>query len=203
MHGKIGLANATESDNLGSNFRRGASFVQTRYKLIANNDVFLNYDFSNDLIYHMMTSIEVDSEIHEDGLTEQDIIIRWSRFSKEAFDVENPESNTPVDDSHNLHFGIIMLSLAKLSRHQSDYAEEWDRFYENLIDKEAWKAIYNGPSDSFDRQFYRCWFSVLGHRDFCQPKLGSIFVTASAFYEIALILAYEDVVKKIKAGKRV
>jgi hypothetical protein len=176
--------------------------VPTTYKLDWD-DVFLDYDLSDDLIYHMMTKVEQDQAIVIENLTEQDVIVQWSEFAKDAFDPANPESSTPVDESHFLQFGIIMLSLAKLSRYRSQYAEKWTNVHDTMITDDVWEIIYNGPNSSEERQYYRSWFSILGHTDFCKPKIGSIVHTILAFHEVALILAYEEAVAKIKAGKRV
>ena len=173
--------------------------MENEYQLKDPDDLGINYRYSNDKLVNFLTLVE-QREGHDGYLTTtHEVITAWAYFAKQALEGEYAESNLKCWEGHYEQFGIVMLHHANMSRYRKDHKENWNEFFESAIPIDCYDHLYQGPSGTEDRRYYRVWFSLIGHPDFLSQSIIGPENLAYKCTELELCIAFDDFNRSLRA----
>lgn len=126
--------------------------------------------------------------------TEHDVIMAWADFARDALEGVSPDADSSglrCWNGHYEQFGMVMLTLANMTRYRKNGRGEWNPLYESTLWPGLYDNVYEGPNGTECRNYYRCWFSIMGHPDYQRPSFGPEFVN-NKDKELALCIALES-----------
>ena len=159
------------------------------YKVEQPFNDFLSYEYndSKEMSYMFMKST---SAISEHALpSANDIILDWTKFAKEALEGEYAEAKEACWSGHYEQFGRLMYHLIDVIVRKEDYITS-KRF--NKAQLEFFPSIatanflVEGATSSEDRTFYRCWFDIIGHKEFNFIEVNAIEAQSYIYWKYVL-----------------
>lgn len=166
--------------------------MSEEYQLTDSHNLAINYRYVDDKIIHFSKLVEQPSNGSTYLKTEHNVITAWADFAKQALEGEYAESQQKCWEGHYEQFGMVMLNYANMCRYRKDYSGKWNEFFDSAMPNDCYEYIYQGPSGTEDRTYYRVWFSLLGHPDFLTQSLIGMEVMTYKCHELSLTIAFED-----------
>jgi hypothetical protein len=130
------------------------------------NKPALRYRYGDDGIDYSKRLVEPSDDGCHFLRTEQDVIHAWADYAKQSLVGEYRESDQRCWVGHYEQFGMVMLTLGRISRYRKDYRGLVNPYLEAKIPRHTYPDIFIGPWSSECRIYYRSWFSLVGHPDF-------------------------------------
>ena len=147
------------------------------YKVESPFNPFLEYEYndSQEVSYMFMKSTPA---ISEHALpSANDIIIDWTKFAKETLEGEYAEAKEAFWSGHYEQFGRLMYHLIDVIVRKDEYIKS-KRFNKTQLDFlpqiSTSQFLVEGATSSEDRTFYRCWFDIIGHKEFNFIEVNAI-----------------------------
>jgi hypothetical protein len=166
--------------------------MSEEYQLNDSFNLAINYRYVDDKIIHFTKLIEQPSEGRGYLKTEHDVITAWADFAKHALEGEDAESEIKCWKGHYDQFGMVMLNYANMCRYRKDYAGNWNSFFESALPTDCYDHLFEGPSGTEDRIYYRVWFALLGHPNFLTQTLLGMEALTYKSNELSLCIAFEN-----------
>ncbi len=166
--------------------------MSEEYQLTDSYNLAINYRYVDDKIIHFSKLVEQPTDGRTYLKTEHNVITAWAEFAKQALEGEYSESELKCWDGHYEQFGMVILTYANMCRYRKDYAGKWNDFFESALPKDCYGHLFEGPSGTEDRIYYRVWFALLGHPDFLTQSLIGMETLTYKTNELSLCIAFEN-----------
>lgn len=159
------------------------------YKVEQPFNHFLNYEYNDgkEMSYMFMKST---SAISEHALpSANDIILDWTKFAKEALEGEYADAKEACWSGHYEQFGRLMYHLIDVIVRKDEYIKS-KRFNKMQLDflpqLSTAQFLVEGATSSEDRTFYRCWFDIIGHKEFKFIEVNAIEAQSYVYWKYVL-----------------
>jgi len=164
------------------------------YRIATKNTSFdmMHYRYNEkERLFHILKS--VPSQSADSKRTEDSVIQDWTEFAADALKGKFKEHSMECWVGHYEQFGRVMLHLANMSLAKQCALGFSQSFIENiLLDDESISAIYDGPSGTEERCYYRCWFSLIGHPGFLRESVTGMEAIKYSYTKFVLNIALQD-----------
>lgn len=173
------------------------------YKVVNPSNRFLSYTYEpEEAAYMSEQPLPKLSSIHSNP---HDLIIAWSDLARGAFHSAPVESSIECWSGHYQQFGRLMFHLLDVIVRRKEYISS-QRFDEAQLDFfQAGYDLYfiaSGPSGTEDREFYRCWLSLIGHPDFIFNQCRGVESEANAYHKYVMTALLIDLGKACATKKK-
>ena len=159
------------------------------YKVEDPFNKFLSYQYndSKEMSYMLMKSC---APLSDHALpSANDIILDWTKFAKNALEGEYAEANEQCWSGHYEQFGRLMYHLIDVIVRKDDYIKS-KRFNKTQLDflpqLSTAQFLVEGATSSEDRTFYRCWFDIIGHKEFKFIEVNAIEAQSYIYWKYVL-----------------
>lgn len=169
---------------------------------IYDENLLLRYRYGDYGIDYKSVLIEPIPNCYPFPRTEHDVIESWAIAARDALEREDRESDIKCWPNHYYQFGMVMLNLAHMSRYRRLLSRKWNQFYETQIRHEGYEYLYSGPCGTPCRDYYRRWFALLGHPDYCEDGLTSPNWFSDKVIEMDLVLSINDLCGFLERKKK-
>ena len=179
------------------------------YKIQEPYNDFLAYEYvdTKEVSYMALKSL---SGVSERAIgSANDVIVCWTNFAREALSGEYAESELQCWDGHYQQFGRLMYHMLDVIMRKDEY-EQSKRFNQTQLDffpnKSIAELVAEGPTGTEERVFYRCWFDVIGHKDFQHADIDGIEAQSYVYWKYivsALALDLGRAMRKKENGEAV
>ena len=175
-----------------------------RYQGVWSDHADINFRYGDDGIDYSSRLVEPSKSGVSYLKTEHDVIMAWADFAKDALEGVSPDADSSglkCWSGHYEQFGMVILTLANMTRYRKNGRGEWNPLYESTLWPGLYDNVYEGPTGTECRNYYRCWFSIIGHPDYQRPSFGPEFVN-NKDKELALCIALESFMSHLVLRKK-